>query len=126
MSGDLSDIHLFEEILETKEEFKLSEEKYDRAIANKGELRNFLDWRQRYQIRSATSWTIILLYGASVALTWTLVYLVAFGVATMEASFLQWLGGAILAELAPAFVLLLRNVWRTENSRQDEAPLNQG
>ena len=61
--------------------------------------------------RNLTGVVIILAYLGSVVATYTLIYLVAFGEASLSSSFMQWLGAIAFSEIGPLIVLLTRIVW---------------
>lgn len=61
--------------------------------------------------RWVTGISIVCAYLGSVGATFCLIYLVAFGEASLPTSFMHWLGATMLAELAPLFLWLTRFVW---------------
>jgi len=51
-------------------------------------------------------------YGFSLIATFCLLYLQGFGVVSLSANLMHWLGGAIIGELAGLFALVIKSVFK--------------
>lgn len=71
----------------------------------------FLQEPERRVFRWVTGIGAVLAYLGAVVATYTLIFLVALGEASLPTAFMHWLGAAVLAELAPIFAYLTRMVW---------------